>query len=185
MSDSYIKLFEGTNNFNVSNQNGVHNDVFVIYNKNTMDGNDNGTFNFQGTGELYPFYSPNFKISDLSMDAYKKMGFSAKLDPDQTLDTSAIEIRTDYMRGALHLRNVKAEKSNAPTEWTPAPEDAGNEVDKLNSSIADTNERIAALDVKSDSISLSVANVQKITDEAIRSVQGDVQTLSSELSCLQ
>lgn len=184
-----IELFKGVNNITYYNQDNIENDVTIIYNQNTMESNNGGSFYYQGNGPLWGINSSIFKISDLSMDTYKRMSFTSKILNTDTTDATKIGVRTDNMNGLLFLKNFKAEKGNKPTGWLPAPEDTAadieqieDNIDQLNSTTSNTIERLTALEVKNESISATVSSVQTTTNEALNTINSDIETLTQKVN---
>jgi phage minor structural protein len=82
------------------------------------------------------------------------------------------------------VKNVKIEKGNKATDWTPAPEDmaSASDVAAINEEIASVMESMSTLDVKANNITASVKEIETKTDNAINSVNGSIETLAKEVS---
>lgn len=84
----------------------------------------------------------------------------------------------------VSICGVKLEKGNKATDWTPAPEDmaTGADIEAVNGEIASVYESVASLDVKSDNIAASVAEIKTNTENAIDSANGSIETLTNEVN---
>ena len=80
------------------------------------------------------------------------------------------------------ISNLKLEIGNKATDWTPAPEDAAEEIEKLNATADTTEERVATLETDTDSISASVSNIETSTNEALSGIQSDVVSLTEKVN---
>lgn len=125
----------------------------------------------QGSGDVTG-WSPGFNGSANIVPSITK-GSASELTYYQTYTftlsarqvtnkTFSVGLRTDYIAsGSLSVYEMKVEKGNKPTDWTPAPED-------VDGSISSLTERVSRAE-------------QKITDSAIIStVQSTINTAKNE-----
>ena len=86
--------------------------------------------------------------------------------------------------GVIKLKELKLEKGNKATDWTPAPEDmaTASDIAAVTDEIVSVTESISALDVKADNISASVREIKTSTDTAIESVNSNIESLVNEVS---
>ena len=80
--------------------------------------------------------------------------------------------------------SLKLERGTKATEWTPATEDMASnaDIDAVNSEIATVSEYVSSLDIKADGIAASVKEVETKAYDAISSVNGNIETLTQEVS---
>lgn len=81
----------------------------------------------------------------------------------------------------LYICGIKMERGNQPTDWTPSPEDAENDIDILEGSVETHTSEIAALQINQDNIVASVESVEKNITTKVDGVIEDVSTLSKQV----
>ncbi len=120
-------------------------ETFTISFDVEIDGDREGTLRIQGT---YPGYPTLYSSTSLS-----EMGSHVSSTNAQSRDTKRLAIRLDNVpeTTTITISNLKLEKGNIATDWTPAPEDLESRVSAAESSIQQTAEEIA-LTVKKDGV---------------------------------
>ena len=81
----------------------------------------------------------------------------------------------------LTLSNVKAEKGNTATDWTPAPEDIEEDLVIINDSISTTNTTINSL---SDDVTANAQNITNVSEAVSENAQ-ELNTQSDYITTLQ
>lgn len=89
----------------------------------------------------------------------------------------------------LYVKNVKLEKGNKATDWTPAPEDAENaigqnkdQIDELQSTVSKTVEDVASLVLGASEITANVTRIEAATQESIDSLAEAHSALANQVS---
>lgn len=72
-------------------------------------------------------------------------------------------------------REVKAERGNRATDWTPAPEDIDSNIERVNTRVTDS---LVEIKTTTDSITSRVSS----TEESIKTVNGNVTSLTTRVS---
>ncbi|ALS17741.1 hypothetical protein [Clostridium butyricum] len=80
----------------------------------------------------------------------------------------------------VYVRNVKVEKGNIATDWTPAPEDVENEITTVQETVTSNTTEISAL---KNSISLKVDSTT--LNSYKDTVNGQINTINSSISSMQ
>ncbi|MGV0031438.1 phage tail spike protein [Latilactobacillus curvatus] len=73
----------------------------------------------------------------------------------------------------VYIKLPKLETGNMPTDWSPAPEDAQNQIDTINKGLADTNTKIAAV-TKMDSQATAPTNPKKGDQWWVKDANGNI-----------
>lgn len=72
------------------------------------------------------------------------------------------------LAGSFTIKNLKVEKGNKPTAWSPAIEDQDEKIDGLQGQITEHTETIAQLQAEDDNIRISVNSVTTKVDETAK-----------------
>lgn len=72
------------------------------------------------------------------------------------------------LAGSFTIKNLKVEKGNKPTAWSPAIEDQDEKIDGLQGQITEHTKTIAQLQAEDDNIRLSVNSVTTKVDETAK-----------------
>ncbi|QWF35081.1 phage tail protein [Latilactobacillus curvatus] len=73
----------------------------------------------------------------------------------------------------IKKNSLKLERGNKPTDWSPAPEDTQGQIDKVNSGLAETNSKIAAV-TKVDSQATAPTNPKKGDQWWVKDANGNI-----------
>lgn len=99
---------------------------FTIYLQGAVDGS-------WSIGNPFPKY--NFTAKSLSGDYMEHVSYVCKITSQNIADASKFEFgyRCNYSDGTgkFRIKNLKVEKGNKPTDWTPAPEDTQSQIDNI------------------------------------------------------
>ena len=96
---------------------------------------EGGTAHMQFYGppwETIPEMSGNVTVKTTK----QKIGGTFTLSSPQTFSATGMRVRTDYVSGTITVSNMKLEKGNKPTDWTPAPEDDERRIASLEARVA-------------------------------------------------
>lgn len=99
------------------------------------------TINFQGSGNVTQWddgrpTTLSFKDQITGANGEKHISYVQKITADDLENQYwSVNIRHDYIKGSVTVRNFKAEKGNKATTWSPAPEDTDNKFTTLSSKI--------------------------------------------------
>ena len=96
---------------------------------------EGGTAHMQFYGppwETIPEMSGNVTVKTTK----QKIGGTFTLSSPQTFSATGMRVRTDYVSGTITVSNMKLEKGNKPTDWTPAPEDDERRITSLEARVA-------------------------------------------------
>lgn len=80
--------------------------------------------------------------------------------------------------GDYYIYHAKLELGNVSTDWTPAPEDSGDEISSVNQDVQILRESISQLSVNADGITETVSK----TEEVINKITGDVESVKQEIN---
>lgn len=99
---------------------------FTIYLQGAVDGS-------WSIGNPFPKY--NFTAKSLSGDYTEHVSYVCKITSQNIADASKFEFgyRCNYSDGTgkFRIKNLKVEKGNKPTDWTPAPEDTQSQINNI------------------------------------------------------
>lgn len=86
--------------------------------------------------------------------------------------------------GTYYIYHPQLEIGNKSTDWTPAPEDmaTGKDLSDTNTEIELVKTSVSELNVTAQNISASVKEVQEYTTQSLDSVNGNIETLTKEVS---
>lgn len=117
-----------------------HNEEFTVSFDTDASGTLAGTFRLQGNGRPgWGSFSSNYNMADSNG---KHHVFTTKAKED----CSGIQIRMDNATGTLKISNLKVEKGNKPTDWSPAPEDTAKELSSLTVSLNGITGKVSDLE---------------------------------------
>lgn len=128
-----------------------------------------------GTGALQDIIvttvSGNSDITTVAGQGWTRVNWIVSLNaiPSYTnsLDYLNVGIKGSDFGGNLYFKNLKFEKGNTPTDWSPAPEDYSNEIDDAvnESANAIKDQYTAMIEQAADQINLIVQKLQQTTTQ--------------------
>ncbi|WP_413476846.1 phage tail spike protein [Latilactobacillus fuchuensis] len=77
----------------------------------------------------------------------------------------------------IHITHAKLDKSNKPSDWSPAPEDTQGQIDKVNNGLAKVDKEIAAV-TKVDSQAAAPTNPKKGDQWWVKDANGEINGLN-------
>ncbi|MFR2314926.1 beta strand repeat-containing protein [Terrisporobacter sp.] len=120
----------------------------TVYNSwNSITPSGNGTFTFKGTITVASNFSSNI----------------------------GLQIRMDGFNGNITISNMKLEKGDRATDWTPAPEDVDNAISTVDGKVDTANKNISNLTSR-----VSTAE-SKLTKDSLTTTIGNHYTTKSEV----
>jgi hypothetical protein len=86
--------------------------------------------------------------------------------------------------GTYYIYQPQLETGTMATAWRPAPEDmaTAENVKNINEEIESVSESVSAVNIKADSIDERVSGIKKNTEDALGSVNSNIETLVKEVS---
>lgn len=86
--------------------------------------------------------------------------------------------------GTYFVYHPKLEVGNMVTDWTPAPEDmaTAEDINDANKQFDAITEQISSLNKTASGITASVQEVRKLAQEGLDSVNGNIETITKEVS---
>lgn len=109
----------------------------------------NASINFQGSGNVTQWdggrpTTLSFRNQITGVSGEKHISYVQTITADDLENQYwSVNIRHDYIKGSVTVRNFKAEKGNKATTWSPAPEDIDNNFETLSSEIKQTADNIS------------------------------------------
>lgn len=91
--------------------------------------------------------------------------------------SNKIEIYAPNQMGVL-VKQIKVEKGNKVTDWTPAPEDVDSSISAIDSKITTTNNKVSSIETNLSSITSRVSNVENTT----ATINGNVTNLQTRMN---
>lgn len=99
-------------------------------------------------------------------------------DKVSTATTTNVFVNTKDFTGDVYFCDLKLEKGNKATDWTPAPEDVDN---AINESVSKVQTAVSDLALTAEGITASVQEMQKTTSDALGSINSNIETLSKQV----
>lgn len=99
-------------------------------------------------------------------------------DKVSTATTTNVFVNTKDFTGDVYFCDLKLEKGNKATDWTPAPEDVDN---AINESVSKVQTAVSDLALTAEGITASVQEMQKTTSDALGSINNNIETLSKQV----
>lgn len=167
-----------------------------------------GYYNNNGTSTWYGYGSKAFPVNT-STGTWYYLTWTFKTDTTKFANatSSNMYVFTRDFTGDVYFCNLKLEKGNRATDWTPAPEDlaTGNMIDEVNGQIDNTNARVndaeTLIQQLSDCISMLVTDSNgesmmtqtstgwtfsmKETNDAMSSLSNSIEDLQSSTGSTQ
>ena len=78
----------------------------------------------------------------------------------------------------IYFTEIKFEKGNKVTDWTPAPEDVDSSISAIDSKITTTNNKVSSIETNLSSITSRVSNVENTT----ATINGNVTNLQTRMN---
>lgn len=130
------------------------------------------------TGSQYYDYWGN--IIDANSEGYSSVTFTTQQD---VINLSVFAIRfssSSTPSNTVQYKELKLEKGNKATDWTPAPEDVDSQITTINSNVSSLQSSVSILQ---NQISLKVE--QTTFNSTVSTINGQIATQSSSISSLQ
>lgn len=148
-----------------------------------------------GTAHLQFFDTPWETIPEVSGNVIVKpvkqrMGGTFTLSSPQSFRAIGMRVRMDGVSGTVTVSNMKLEKGNKATDWSPAPEDAENAISAASIANWCYNNDITYIDggkiytgtITAEKIAANAITAEKIATDAIKSTNYVANTSGSFLN---
>ena len=113
------------------------------------------------------------KVITIPQQAYAGIGSEAKIQFYNSSESASASI-------TFRIKNVKIEKGEIATDWTPAPEDVENEITTVQETVTSNTTEISAL---KNSISLKVDSTEMTSYK--ETVNGQLNTINSSITSMK
>ena len=101
---------------------------------------------------------------------------------DTNLLAVGLRIRIDQSVLTLTLSNVKMEKGNKATSWSPAPEDIESDITAIESETKSLKSTVSSLQLGTDSISASVKSLEESMVNTTNGLASDISKVQEQVN---
>ena len=101
---------------------------------------------------------------------------------DTNLLAVGLRIRIDQSVLTLTLSNVKMEKGNKATSWSPAPEDIESDITTIKSETTSIKETVSSLVLGTDSINASVKSLEESMVNTTNGLASDISKVQEQVN---
>ena len=101
---------------------------------------------------------------------------------ETNLAGTGLRIRVDNSVLTLNLSNVKMEKGNKATSWSPAPEDIESDITAIESETKSIKQTVSSLVVSTDSISASVKSLEESMVNTTNGLASDISKVQEQVN---
>ena len=101
---------------------------------------------------------------------------------DTNLLAVGLRIRIDNSVLTLTLSNVKMEKGNKATSWSPAPEDIESNITAIESETKSLKSTVSSLQLGADSISASVKSLEESMTNTTNGLASDISNIQEQVN---
>lgn len=136
-----------------------------------------GRFVYRSQSSNGSSWNYNNHVEDLkieSEDTFNFFKFSTKVPVGATGHYISFQYYEPVVGGWIELKNIKLEKGNKATDWTPSPEDITSEILAVDSKATTINNKVSEI----------TANLNSIT-QRVSSTETNTTTLTNKLNELQ
>lgn len=146
---------------------------FTIYLQGAVDGS-------WSIGNPFPKY--NFTAKSLSGDYMEHVSYVCKITSQNIADASKFEFgyRCNYSDGTgkFRIKNLKVEKGNKPTDWTPAPEDTQSQINNISEITTSHTTSISTMQGQISSLISEDVAIKGNYDTLVSKYNSTVQTVN-------
>lgn len=146
---------------------------FTIYLQGAVDGS-------WSIGNPFPKY--NFTAKSLSGDYTEHVSYVCKITSQNIADASKFEFgyRCNYSDGTgkFRIKNLKVEKGNKPTDWTPAPEDTQSQINNISEITTSHTTSISTMQGQISSLISEDVAIKGNYDTLVSKYNSTVQTVN-------
>ena len=101
---------------------------------------------------------------------------------ETSLSAVGLRIRVDNSVLTLNLSNVKMEKGNKATSWSPAPEDIESDITAIESETKSIKQTVSSLVVGTDSINASVKSLEESMVNTTNGLASDISRIQDQVN---
>ena len=101
---------------------------------------------------------------------------------DTNLLAVGLRIRIDQSVLTLTLSNVKMEKGNKATSWSPAPEDVESDITSIQSETKSLKSTVSSLQLGTDSISASIKSLEESMINTTNGLASDISKVQEQVN---
>ena len=131
-----------------------------------------------------PEYKGNIQYPVATFSASNTKGRSeATVTLNETsLSAVGLRIRIDNSVLTLTISDVKMEKGNKPTSWSPAPEDIESDITSIESETKSLKSTVSSLQLGADSISASVKSLEESMTNTTNGLASDISRIREQVN---
>lgn len=138
-------------------------------------------------------YTNQIDIKDLRVGVWSRVSGVAAMKEDTAHTTDRVLFKFGWgdstVDSTIEYRNIQFEEGNKATDWSPAPEEALEEIEDLKNDLKNNyynkTETDAAIKVSSDNINLRVEKVEETTKTTTEDLANYIDSNKKELENLQ
>ena len=155
-------------------KNGSNDFVYGNFRSEFVGYSSSGTPEYKG-GIQYP-------VATFSASNTKGRSETTVTLNDTNLLAAGLRIRIDNSVLTLTLSNVKMEKGNKVTSWSPAPEDIESDITAIESETKSLKSSVSSLQLGADSISASVKSLEETMNNTTNGLANDISRVQEQVN---
>ena len=101
---------------------------------------------------------------------------------ETSLSAVGLRIRIDNSVLTLTISDVKMEKGNKATSWSPAPEDIQSDITSIQSETKSLKSTVSSLQLGTDSISASVKSLEETMNNTTNGLASDISRIQDQVN---
>ena len=101
---------------------------------------------------------------------------------EKNLEAWGLRIRIDNSVLTLTISDVKMEKGNKATSWSPAPEDIESDITSIQSETKSLKSTVSSLQLGTDSISASVKSLEETMNNTTNGLASDISRIQDQVN---
>ena len=104
------------------------------------------------------------------------------LTENKNLNMNTLRIRINNSVLALTISDVKLEKGNKATSWSPAPEDIDSDITSLESETSSIKQTVTSLQLGTDSINATVKSLSETLTSSNQNLAADIASVQNQVN---
>ena len=104
------------------------------------------------------------------------------LTENKNLNMNTLRIRIDNSVLALTISDVKLEKGNKATSWSPAPEDVDSDITSLESETSSIKQTVTSLQLGTDNINATVKSLSETLTSSNQNLAADIASVQNQVN---
>ena len=101
---------------------------------------------------------------------------------ERNVEACGVRIRIDNSVLTLTISDVKMEKGNKATSWSPAPEDVESDITSIESETKSLKSTVSSLQLGADSISASVKSLEESMVNTTNGLASDISSIQEQVN---